>query len=58
MEETIYRFTPDDIRQSRKLVREIFAKVISERSHIKTSFDFIPKQTSQRIDKTKIPTNK
>ena len=56
MEEKIYRFTTDDIKRSRKLVREIFQTIISERPFIKATFEFTPKRTSQRVDKTKTPT--
>lgn len=47
MEEKNYRFTTEDIKQSRKLVREIFAEVIGARSLGKTA---------RHIDKTKVST--
>ena len=56
MEEKIYRFTTEDIKQSRKLIREIFAEVIGARSLGKTAFDFTSKQTRRHTDKTKVST--
>ncbi len=56
MEEKIYHLTSEDIRESRELVREIFAKVRDARSLGKTPFDLTSKEINQRTRKRKIPT--